>query len=88
MKTPAPNPLAVVYTVDQFCAMMQHSRDKFEDLVRRGELAAFKVGRRTYVAKAEAERWLRKTQSLNKVPSATPDPPPASDRGSGRSPAA
>jgi excisionase family DNA binding protein len=53
------HPLAVVYTVDQFCAMHAISRDTFERLVGRGELAAFKLGRRTYVAKAEAERWLR-----------------------------
>lgn len=83
-----PNALALVYTVDQFCAMMQHSRDKFEDLVRRGELAAFKVGRRTYVAKEEAERWLRETQRLKRVKTATPDAPPDSGRGSGRKPAA
>jgi hypothetical protein len=38
------------------------SRDKFYDLLRRGVLAAFKIGRRIYVAKEEAERWLRETQ--------------------------
>jgi len=88
-----PNPLAVVYTVDQFCAMMQHSRDKFEDLVRRGELAAFKVGRRTYVAKEEAERWLRETRSHRDVRVSnayTPAHTPAhtSSRRPGRKPAA
>ncbi len=86
--TQPPNPLAIVYTVDQFCAMMQHSRDKFEDLVRRGDLAAFKVGRRTYVAKEEAERWLRETQRLKRVKTATPDVTPNSGCGSGRKPAA
>jgi excisionase family DNA binding protein len=59
----------VVYTVTQFCAMMQFSRDTFEGLVRRGELAAFKVGRRTYVAKEEAERWFRETRLASHIPS-------------------
>jgi len=67
--TPPPNPLAIVYTVDQFCAMMQISRDKFEDLVRRGDLSAYKVGRRTYVAKEEAERWLREARRERALPS-------------------
>jgi hypothetical protein len=72
---------------------MQHSRDKFEDLVRRGELAAFKVGRRTYVAKEEAERWLRETRSLKKVKVShaddqTPDLLPGQNSGSRRHPAA
>ena len=80
----APNPLAVAYTVDQFCAMHAISRDTFERLVRRGELAAFKVGRRTYVAKEEAERWLRETQAKCPIPVSTP----LSGRGTGRSPAA
>ena len=77
MKTPAPHPLAVVYTVDQFCAMMQHSRDTFERLVKRGELITLKVGRRRYIAKAEAERWLRRAHVSVHV----------SDRGMDRSPA-
>lgn len=64
-----PSPMAVVYTVDQFCAMMQISRDKFEDLVRRGDLSAYKVGRRTYVAKEEAERWLREARRERALPS-------------------
>jgi excisionase family DNA binding protein len=85
-RTAAPHPLAVVYTVDQFCTMMQHSRDTFERLVKRGELATLKVGRRRYVAKEEVERWLRETQNLNKV--ASPDAPPGVDRGLDRDPAA
>jgi len=62
-----PSPLAVVYTVAQFCAMMQQSRDTFERMVRRGELAAFKIGRRTFIAKEEVERWLRETRKLTQL---------------------
>jgi excisionase family DNA binding protein len=72
------HPLAVVYTVDQFCAMHAISRDTFDRLVGRGELATFKIGRRRYVAKAEAERWL----SFVHVPVHV------SGRGVGRKPAA
>jgi excisionase family DNA binding protein len=53
------HPLAVVYTVNQFCAMHAISRDTFERLVGREELATFKVGRRRFIAKTEAERWMR-----------------------------
>ena len=92
-----PNPLAIVYTVDQFCAMMQLSRDKFGGLVKRGELAAFKVGRRTYVAKVEAERWFSHTRTINNVGigdanvgtgNATPDLHHGLDNGADQRPAA
>jgi excisionase family DNA binding protein len=64
----AVHPDAVVYTVDQFCALHAISRDKFYDLVKRGNLAAFKFGRRTYVAKEEAERWLSEIRQRNRLP--------------------
>ena len=82
------HPLAVVYTVDQFCAVHMISRDTFERLVRRGELAAFKIGRRTYIAKEEAARWLREKLSHGLPPSPSHGLSPNLSHGSERNRAA
>jgi excisionase family DNA binding protein len=44
-------------TVAQFCAAFPIGRTHLYTLIKRGDLAALKCGRRTMILRDEAERW-------------------------------
>jgi excisionase family DNA binding protein len=46
-------------SVADFCAAFSIGRSTFYEEVKAGRLRVLKAGRRTLVASAEAERWLR-----------------------------
>jgi excisionase family DNA binding protein len=46
------------YTITDFCRSFGLSRSKVHRLIQMGELAAFKVGRRTLIHADTVEKWL------------------------------
>jgi excisionase family DNA binding protein len=46
------------FTVSEFCRVFRVSNTTFYELKKRGALRTVKLGRRTLIARNEAERWL------------------------------
>ena len=58
-KTPSVASLpAGALSLHQFCADYSIGLTRTYDLIRRGELPAFKVGRHTVIRRVDAEAWL------------------------------
>jgi excisionase family DNA binding protein len=47
------------YTVSEFCRVFRVSNTTFYELRKRGDLRTLKLGRRTLIARVEAERWFK-----------------------------
>jgi excisionase family DNA binding protein len=58
------------FTVREFCAAYRISRDSFYSEVRRGQLRAIKLGKKTLVRKADAEAWSASLPALKLGPAA------------------
>jgi excisionase family DNA binding protein len=55
----SPLPNRDLHPVDEFCALVGNiSRTTFYELVKAGRLRTVKLGSRTYVSRAERERFL------------------------------
>jgi predicted DNA-binding transcriptional regulator AlpA len=66
----APRPAGAAYSVAEFKAHYRMGHTTFYRLVNDGKLKAVKIGRRTIVTAAEADRWFASLSELN--PSAPP----------------
>ena len=58
MQRSALKPRPRAYTIADFCRSFGLSRSKVHHLIQSGELAAFKVGRRTLINADIVDQWL------------------------------
>jgi excisionase family DNA binding protein len=52
-------------SIKQFCNQFGLGKDRFYEEVRLGRLRAIKVGHRTLILRADAERWLASLPTLD-----------------------
>ena len=53
-----PPPGAIAWEITEFCFLGRFGRDKCYDLIKKGELAVVKIGKRTLVPAHVGRRWL------------------------------
>ncbi len=48
----------LAYTLDDFAAALGMKRWWVHEQIKRGQLPYFKIGRRTYIRRVDADKWL------------------------------
>jgi excisionase family DNA binding protein len=64
MQTDNLEPTKAAFSVREFCARFNISRDCFYNEVKRGRLRARKLGRKTLILRADADAWAASLPAL------------------------
>jgi hypothetical protein len=70
----AVDPEIIAYPISAFCLLAGVGRQLVYDEINAGRLVAKKIGRRTLILRADAERWLAAAPAIR--PAAERDPKP------------